>query len=84
MNLGYSYVRTTRDIRRMLSNFRSPIFSSFGETLAGIVTIRAFSAENRFQAGLFKKVDSFAKMDWGEYASTSSPSWLRSTTASRD
>ncbi|KAH9993076.1 hypothetical protein BJV77DRAFT_944660, partial [Russula vinacea] len=35
----------------------SPIFSGFGELLEGIVTVRAFSAEQRFLYGLYAKVD---------------------------
>jgi len=41
----------------MESNTRSPIFSDFGELLEGIVTVRAFSAENRFLDNLHTKVD---------------------------
>lgn len=41
-------MNTGRDLRRMESNNRSPIFANFGEVLEGIVTVRAFSAEQRF------------------------------------
>lgn len=41
----------------MESNTRSPIFSGFGELLEGIVTVRAFSAEQRFLDDLHSKVD---------------------------
>ena len=41
----------------MESNSRSPIFSGFGELLEGIVTVRAFSAEQRFLDALHLKVD---------------------------
>jgi len=44
-------------LQRMESNSRSPIFSGFGELPEGIVTVRAFSAENRFLDGLHLKVD---------------------------
>lgn len=39
------FVKTSRDLRRLESNARSPIFSKFGETLQGIVTVRAFGGE---------------------------------------
>ncbi|KAJ7686358.1 P-loop containing nucleoside triphosphate hydrolase protein [Mycena rosella] len=39
--IATGYLRTGRDLRRMESNTRSPIFSEFGELLAGIVTVRA-------------------------------------------
>jgi hypothetical protein len=46
----------------MESNSRSPIFSGFGELLEGIVTVRAFSAEQRFLDGLHSKVDLTTKV----------------------
>ena len=55
--LAIGYLNTGRDLRRMESTSRSPIFSGFGELLEGIVTVRAFSAEHRFMNGLFKKID---------------------------
>ncbi|CAE6448018.1 unnamed protein product [Rhizoctonia solani] len=55
--IALRYVRTARDLKRMESNSRSPIFSSFAEVLEGIVTVRAFSAEQRFFDKLHKQVD---------------------------
>ncbi|GAA6059991.1 hypothetical protein JCM10212_001149 [Sporobolomyces blumeae] len=51
------YVKTSRDLRRLESVARSPIFSKFGETLQGIVTCRAFGAERRFLGELYESVD---------------------------
>ncbi|GAA5902673.1 uncharacterized protein JCM6883_007204 [Sporobolomyces salmoneus] len=51
------YVKTSRDLRRLESVARSPIFSKFGETLQGIVTCRAFGSERRFLGELFDSVD---------------------------
>jgi hypothetical protein len=55
--LAIGYLNTGRDLRRMESNSRSPIFSGFGELLEGIVTVRAFSAEQRFLDNLHAKID---------------------------
>ncbi|EIW82703.1 multidrug resistance-associated ABC transporter [Coniophora puteana RWD-64-598 SS2] len=60
--LALGYLSTTRDLRRMESNSRSPIFSGFGELLEGIVTVRAFSAEGWFMDGLHAKIDVTIKM----------------------
>ncbi|KAF9442979.1 multidrug resistance-associated ABC transporter [Macrolepiota fuliginosa MF-IS2] len=60
--LAIGYLNTGRDLRRMESNSRSPIFSDFGELLEGIVTVRAFSAENRFLNNLHRKIDVTTKM----------------------
>ena len=55
--LAMGYLHTGRDLRRMESVTRSPIFSGFGELLEGIVTVRAFSAEARFKNNLLSKID---------------------------
>ncbi|KAG1809100.1 uncharacterized protein BJ212DRAFT_1484598 [Suillus subaureus] len=55
--LALGYLKTGRDLRRMESNSRSPIFSGFSELLEGIVTVRAFSAEQRFLDDLHDKID---------------------------
>ncbi|KAJ7715183.1 hypothetical protein B0H16DRAFT_1678542 [Mycena metata] len=60
--LAIGYVNTGRDLRRMESNNRSPIYSNFGEVLAGIVTVRAFSAEKRFLYNFFNSVDGMNQM----------------------
>jgi ABC-type multidrug transport system fused ATPase/permease subunit len=60
--LAIGYLNTGRDLRRMESNTRSPIFSDFGEVLEGIVTIRAFSAEKRFLNNVFVKIDTTTKV----------------------
>ncbi|KAJ7222262.1 hypothetical protein GGX14DRAFT_694507 [Mycena pura] len=56
------YLNTGRDLRRMESNSRSPIFSDFGELLQGIVTVRAFAAEKRFLDNLHTRIDLTTKM----------------------
>lgn len=61
-HLAIGYLNTGRDLRRMESNSRSPIFSEFGELLEGIVTVRAFSAERRFLDDLHAKIDVTTKV----------------------
>ncbi|EGO28860.1 hypothetical protein SERLADRAFT_434751 [Serpula lacrymans var. lacrymans S7.9] len=60
--LAIGYLNTGRDLRRMESNSRSPIFSGFSELLEGIVTVRAFSAEKRFLDDLHVKIDKTTMM----------------------
>ncbi|OJT05881.1 ATP-dependent bile acid permease [Trametes pubescens] len=55
--VAIAYLNTGRDIRRMESNTRSPIFANFSELLEGIVTVRAFGAEQRFLDDLYTKID---------------------------
>ncbi|KAI8989077.1 multidrug resistance-associated ABC transporter [Trametes punicea] len=68
-----AYLNTGRDIRRMESNTRSPIFANFSELLEGIVTVRAFGAEQRFLNDLYQKVDLTTRM-W--YTSWMANRWL--------
>ncbi|KAJ5280205.1 Metal resistance protein YCF1 [Penicillium angulare] len=42
------YLRTSRELKRLDSVTRSPIFAQFQESLGGITTIRAYRQENRF------------------------------------
>ena len=67
--LAIGYLNTGRDLRRMESNTRSPIFANFGELLEGIVTVRAFSAEKRFLEFHTSKIDLTNKVRSGTSAS---------------
>ncbi|RMZ80548.1 hypothetical protein DV737_g2910, partial [Chaetothyriales sp. CBS 132003] len=42
------YIRSSRDLKRIEAIQRSPLFQHFGETLTGVVTIRAYGDESRF------------------------------------
>ncbi|KAI0997292.1 ABC transporter 7 [Podosphaera aphanis] len=46
--VGTIYLRSSRDLKRLESVQRSPLFQQFGETLNGITTIRAYGEERRF------------------------------------
>lgn len=45
---GMFYIRSSRDLKRIEAVQRSPLFQHFGETLSGVVTIRAYGDEARF------------------------------------
>ena len=45
---GYLYINSSRDLKRLESVQRSPLYQQFGETLSGMVTIRAYADERRF------------------------------------
>lgn len=67
------YVVTSRQLKRIESVTRSPIFSHFGETINGHTTIRAFGREDRFRLKLESHVDENQKSVFG---STVAARWL--------
>ncbi|KAI9209496.1 uncharacterized protein BJ171DRAFT_454466 [Polychytrium aggregatum] len=55
--LAVYFLRTSRQLKRLHSSSRSPIYSSFSECLTGAVTIRAFGHEDRFMQEHMARID---------------------------
>ena len=55
--IGMYYLATSRDMKRLNSVSRSPIYVQFSETLNGVSTIRAFGAQPRFVKENYDLVD---------------------------
>ncbi len=63
IRLAPSYIRASRDLRRLESVSLSPAFSGFDELLRGLPHVRAFGMDKRYQDGFYKKVDKFQSFD---------------------
>ncbi|KAL2754907.1 hypothetical protein ACRALDRAFT_1043623 [Sodiomyces alcalophilus JCM 7366] len=59
--VGSFYIRASRDLKRLESVQRSPLFQQFGETLSGMTTIRAYGAERRFIRENLAKINTQAR-----------------------
>lgn len=57
--IGTFYLRSSRDLKRLESVQRSPLYQQFGETLSGIITIRAYRDEKRFMHDNQHRVDTY-------------------------
>ncbi|CAG8498013.1 5031_t:CDS:10 [Dentiscutata erythropus] len=55
--VGALYSKASRELKRMDSVSRSPLYTHFTETLIGITTIRAFGASKRFMQEMLIKID---------------------------
>lgn len=51
------YISTSRQLKRLESVTRSPIFTHFGETVTGAPTIRAYGEQDRFILESEKRID---------------------------
>ncbi|KAI8979837.1 hypothetical protein BDF20DRAFT_871958 [Mycotypha africana] len=57
--IGLFYLRISRELKRLNSVSRSPIYSHFTETLIGVTTIRAYGMEDQFMKQIYGKIDSY-------------------------
>ncbi|KAJ6245302.1 multidrug-resistance like protein [Anaeramoeba flamelloides] len=61
------YRNTSREIKRLQSIAKSPIYSHFGETLDGLATIRAFNVEKKFMKRNLENVNIFTRAIYCNY-----------------
>lgn len=58
------YLTGAREIKRLESNAKSPIFEQFGAALTGLVTIRAFCKAETYVQRMYGKIDRHAQTWW--------------------
>ncbi|KAE8383307.1 P-loop containing nucleoside triphosphate hydrolase protein [Aspergillus bertholletiae] len=64
LTLSRKYLAGAREIKRLESTAKSPIFDQFGVSLAGLTTIRAFSKSDTFIKNMYSKINAHAQAWW--------------------
>ena len=59
--IGRFYISSSRDLKRLESVQRSPLYQQFGETLSGMTTIRAYGDERRFISENLHRVNTHSR-----------------------
>ncbi|KAG0014059.1 hypothetical protein BGZ80_010684 [Entomortierella chlamydospora] len=72
--LGGFYLVSSRELKRLDSAARSPLYAHFGETLAGLTTIRAFNDSSRFAVQATTLLD---RSQQTSYLTNVSTRWLQ-------
>lgn len=70
---GMYYRPSARELRRLTALLRSRIYEHFGESLAGLTTLRAFGAVGRFVEDNARRIDAENKAYW---LSVAAQRWL--------
>ncbi|KAK5861056.1 hypothetical protein PBY51_022480 [Eleginops maclovinus] len=68
--LRWYFLQTSRDIKRLESTTRSPVFSHLSSSLQGLSTIRAFKVQQRFQE-MFDEYQDLHSEAWFLFLTTS-------------
>ncbi|KZO89810.1 P-loop containing nucleoside triphosphate hydrolase protein [Calocera viscosa TUFC12733] len=59
--MGQIYIAARLPVRRLVSNWRSPLYILFSAAVEGITSIRAYGAQISFQHELFKRLDAYTR-----------------------
>lgn len=64
MHYALRYLAGAREVKRLESNAKSPVFEQFGSALAGVGTIRAFDKADTYVERMYNKIDKHAVAYW--------------------
>ncbi|KAJ5308949.1 hypothetical protein PENANT_c020G05925 [Penicillium antarcticum] len=64
LKLSLTYLAGARQIKRLESTAKSPVFEQFGSSLAGLITIRAFSKPDTYIEIMYGKINRHAQAWW--------------------
>ncbi|PPQ71032.1 hypothetical protein CVT26_011497, partial [Gymnopilus dilepis] len=60
--LSNIYLKAQMSVKREMSNARSPVLSHFGAAIAGMVSIRAYGAQQSFKSESLHRIDRFIRI----------------------
>ncbi|KAI5124482.1 hypothetical protein M0805_008364 [Coniferiporia weirii] len=58
---GQIYIKAQLSVKREMSNAKSPVLNHFGAAIAGLVSIRAFGAQNAFRRESMYRIDRYTR-----------------------
>ncbi|KZO90151.1 P-loop containing nucleoside triphosphate hydrolase protein [Calocera viscosa TUFC12733] len=58
--VGQVYLYVQMGVKRIRSNWKWPIYNHFSAAIAGLVSIRAYGAQEEFKLELFKRIDAYS------------------------
>ncbi|KXN88203.1 ATP-binding cassette transporter abc4 [Leucoagaricus sp. SymC.cos] len=59
---GQVYMRAQLPVRRMMSNLKSPVLAHLSETMDGLVSIRAYRAQEQYTQKFMERVDAYSRL----------------------
>ncbi|KAJ5141036.1 P-loop containing nucleoside triphosphate hydrolase protein [Penicillium atrosanguineum] len=67
LKLALIYLAGAREIKRIESIAKSPVFEQFGSSLAGLVTIRAYNKSDTYIGIIYNKINCHAQAWWNTW-----------------
>ncbi|THH11785.1 hypothetical protein EW145_g436 [Phellinidium pouzarii] len=58
---GQIYIKAQLSVKREMSNARSPVLNHFGAAMSGLISIRAFGAQNMFRNESLQRIDRYTR-----------------------
>ncbi|KIJ45691.1 hypothetical protein M422DRAFT_778885, partial [Sphaerobolus stellatus SS14] len=58
---GQLYMKAQLSVKREMSNHRSPVLAHFGAAIAGLVSLRAYGAQEAFKSESLKRIDGYTR-----------------------
>ncbi|VDB85429.1 unnamed protein product [Peniophora sp. CBMAI 1063] len=58
---GHMYMQAQLPVKREMSNRKAPVLGHFGASIAGLVSIRAYSAQHAFRRESYKRIEGYTR-----------------------